>query len=288
MLLVNARVGPSSIHGLGLIAHEFIPEGTRIARFAPGLDLALSQAQLEALPELAQRTFRHYSYRGIHSRKFMLCYDDARFMNHAEVPNTDGSKALRDIAPGEELTYDYRKWDLDFEWKLSSISGLLTCALEDKDREVRFAVLRALSKIGFEDKALVPVIGEKLKDTHPDIRYYAAKLLAKIGAEAGLALPALGAALTDERPETRYFAAKCLSKIGPAATDVMRPLIEALKDSQPNVRYYSAKALGRIGAAAKAAIEPLRAALHDRDKKVCEAANQALRRIEKLSGPGFS
>ena len=39
MLLVHARVGVSAIHGLGLIANEFIPMGSKIWEFMPGFDL---------------------------------------------------------------------------------------------------------------------------------------------------------------------------------------------------------------------------------------------------------
>ena len=47
MLLVDARVGPSSIQGLGLFAQEFIPKGTTIWEYDAGLDLRLSQAEVE-------------------------------------------------------------------------------------------------------------------------------------------------------------------------------------------------------------------------------------------------
>lgn len=54
MLLVNARVGISSIHGLGLIAQEFIPAGTRIWEFRPGFDLMFTKADLQMLSETAR------------------------------------------------------------------------------------------------------------------------------------------------------------------------------------------------------------------------------------------
>jgi hypothetical protein len=44
----------------------------------------------------------------------VLSADDDRFTNHADDPHTanDGNVtfALRDIRPGEEITWDYRPW----------------------------------------------------------------------------------------------------------------------------------------------------------------------------------
>ena len=42
MLLVDARAGLSEVHGIGLIAQEFIPRGTRIWTFQEGFDLGSS------------------------------------------------------------------------------------------------------------------------------------------------------------------------------------------------------------------------------------------------------
>ena len=49
VLLVDARVGPSSIHGCGLIARQFISAGTLVWRFVPGFDVVLTESQLSAL-----------------------------------------------------------------------------------------------------------------------------------------------------------------------------------------------------------------------------------------------
>jgi SET domain-containing protein len=47
MLLVKTRLDRSQISGIGLYADEFIPKGTIIWRFTPGLDLKLNQEQLQ-------------------------------------------------------------------------------------------------------------------------------------------------------------------------------------------------------------------------------------------------
>jgi len=118
VLLVEAQMGPSAIHGMGLIAQQFIPKGAMVWEYTPELDLTLSREELDALPERARRAFLYWSYQDVHSGEYILCFDDARYFNHSDDPNTDGCRALRDIAPGEEITYDYRRWDLDHERKL--------------------------------------------------------------------------------------------------------------------------------------------------------------------------
>src|SRR5829696_3388201 len=135
MLLVDARVGPSAIHGLGLIAQADIAAGTTISKHAPGLDATLSQAELDALPAVARKNYRYYSYRNIHTEQYVLSFDDDRFTNHSNDPNTDGRKALRSIAAGEEITYDYRRWDLDCEWKLAGTPGSFGRSLQEGDRQ---------------------------------------------------------------------------------------------------------------------------------------------------------
>lgn len=115
MLLVNARVGVSKIHGLGLIAQEFIPKGTCIWRFQPGFDLMIGEAQLETLSATTQRQIRHYAFYDPTRRVHVLSGDDDRFTNHCDDPNTleDGgydSYATRDIQAGEEITWNYRGW----------------------------------------------------------------------------------------------------------------------------------------------------------------------------------
>ena len=57
MLLVNARADCSRIHGIGLIAQEFIPKGTRIWRFQPGFDLLIGAAELRSLSQTQKNPF---------------------------------------------------------------------------------------------------------------------------------------------------------------------------------------------------------------------------------------
>jgi SET domain-containing protein len=118
VLLVAVRLGPSPIHGLGAFALAPIVRGTIVWRFTPGFDLDLDPAVLDAQPPHFRAALLHYGYVDVRLRRFILCCDDARFINHSDAPNL-GTRfdedarygvdfALRDIDAGDELTIDYR------------------------------------------------------------------------------------------------------------------------------------------------------------------------------------
>lgn len=121
MMLVRTEKRKSSIHGLGLFAVESIPAGTPTWRFTPGLDLAIHPALLESLNSHNLPWFLTYAYWDIRTGLYVLCADDARYMNHSDAPTVAGDYerepvfgvdvAARDIEPGEELTCDYRTFD---------------------------------------------------------------------------------------------------------------------------------------------------------------------------------
>lgn len=116
MLLVRAGIGPSQLHGYGLFALEDIPQGTKIWQFTDGFDLDVEPERLDDMPEMIRDVLLHYGYIDARLSRFILCCDDARFLNHSSTPNirTDFSGdphgvdvAARNIEAGEELTVDY-------------------------------------------------------------------------------------------------------------------------------------------------------------------------------------
>jgi len=116
MLLVPTRLAQSPIHGIGVFAVVPIAKGTAVWRFAKGLDMEFSPDIVPALPVHVQQFFSRYGYLDRNVKRIVLCFDDARFVNHSDTPNvaTDYVRdaygldvALRDIAAGEELTMDY-------------------------------------------------------------------------------------------------------------------------------------------------------------------------------------
>lgn len=124
MLLVKARVGPSKIHGLGLIAQEFIPSGTIVWKLTPGFDVLLTVAELQELSPAAQGHVDYYGYFDAHIQKHVICGDDDRFSNHSDNANTrylgDHAIAVRDIQPDEEITDNYSEFGKLLNNKLCS------------------------------------------------------------------------------------------------------------------------------------------------------------------------
>jgi uncharacterized protein len=100
----------SEIIGCGVLACRPIPSGT-ITWVRDPLDRVLTPEQVETLPALCRDTFLKYSYRNA-GGEYVFCWDNTRFMNHSFNPNCITTAygfemAVRDIAPGEELTNDY-------------------------------------------------------------------------------------------------------------------------------------------------------------------------------------
>lgn len=114
MFLIATLLGPSAIHGLGVMAVEPVGAGSEIWRFEPGLDLVLPRTRVTGLPPAARRYLETYAYAASEfPDSLVLSGDNARFLNHSEDPNTDirgrQTFARRDIATGDEITCDYRR-----------------------------------------------------------------------------------------------------------------------------------------------------------------------------------
>ena len=125
-MLVRTTVHPSEVHGLGLFADEFILEGTVVWRFDQRVDRRYDESQLAALPKEDQERLRTFCYLNPRTRLYVYCGDNARYINHADQPNTKDlgfeegvfegegiTVAARDIEPGEEILSDYRSFDAD-------------------------------------------------------------------------------------------------------------------------------------------------------------------------------
>ncbi len=128
MLMVKTRLGLSKIAGIGLFAAEDIPKGTITWRFIGNFDRLLTEDEIDNLPEPARSDMLNHVYLNEPTGQFVLCADNARFMNHADDPNTAGVHdpgaiegydiATRDIQAGEEMTCDYRTFDAHVDRKL--------------------------------------------------------------------------------------------------------------------------------------------------------------------------
>jgi len=142
MLIIEASVGTSSIHGLGVFTKVAIKKGTIIWVAHKGFDIYYSQEQIDILPPVPRNNMLDHLYVNSFNGRLVLCGDEARYMNHSESPNllshlwnseeemkkdgfgdevdwTEGANmAIRDIEAGEELTCNYKDFDADAKRKL--------------------------------------------------------------------------------------------------------------------------------------------------------------------------
>ncbi len=134
------EIRPSFIQGLGAFATQRIREGTRIIEYL-GERITSEEADL-----------RYNDERVEHPRVLLFTVDkrtvidagaggnEARYINHSCEPNCEAVierrrvyiEALRDIAAGEELTYDYRLerdgwYEVEWEQRYACHCGAATC-----------------------------------------------------------------------------------------------------------------------------------------------------------------
>jgi SET domain-containing protein len=127
-LPANLRLARSGVHGFGLFARDFIPQGERIIEYR-GERITKAEAERREARRLAQLAAGGdgcvyiFELNQRHDIDGDVPWNPARRINHSCAPNCEAQHirghiwivALRDLAPGEELTYDYG-FDYD-EWR---------------------------------------------------------------------------------------------------------------------------------------------------------------------------
>jgi SET domain-containing protein len=104
------QIAPSGVHGRGVYATRFIPEGTRVIEYT-GQRMSWDDAPND---ENDPHTFNF----GLDNGEVInpeIGGNEARWINHSCAPNCEAIEeddrifiyAMRDIEPGEELSYDY-------------------------------------------------------------------------------------------------------------------------------------------------------------------------------------
>lgn len=148
--------------GWGVFATALIPRGT-ITWVQDPLDQVFSPSRVGRLPAPLLDALDRYSYvNGLGER--VLCWDHARYINHHCVPTVlspgfEFDVALRNIAPGEEITTDYGSLNLDAPFDCAC--GAATCRRQirpdDPDRLIAGwdrRVRQAFHRIGEVAQAL--------------------------------------------------------------------------------------------------------------------------------------
>lgn len=96
--------------GYGVFATRLIPAGT-VTWVQDELDREFSPGEVARLSQLYQEILDTYTFRN-NKGNFVLCWDNARFVNHSFNSNClttayDFELAIREILPGEQVTDDY-------------------------------------------------------------------------------------------------------------------------------------------------------------------------------------
>lgn len=121
-LMIRTEVRPSPIHGVGLFSLEYVKLGDKVS-------WVCDRCRWYLEPYLQYSTFyveadlvRRHGYLDSQFRLWCLPCDEMRYCNHSEEPNLRSESfadyAARDILIGEELTVDYRTFDLEWREKL--------------------------------------------------------------------------------------------------------------------------------------------------------------------------
>ncbi|TFF87202.1 MAG: SET domain-containing protein-lysine N-methyltransferase [Promethearchaeota archaeon] len=127
-IIIYGEVKPSKIHGLGLFAKKYIPQGTIWWHARPqdviivtkdqflNLDNSIKNEATKAYIEILLT----YSYYERELDALIFCVDNSRYVNHSYDANSGASEdengfiavAQQDIELGEEITEDYAKYTL--------------------------------------------------------------------------------------------------------------------------------------------------------------------------------
>ena len=118
MLLVPIAVRDSPIHGLGVFAAAFVPKGTVVWQFDPGIDRRFPVEWVQRQPEHVRRFIASYAVLNLDGKSYTLTGDQTLFVNHSAASNigpapdivVNGEEvvvATRDIQAGEEITVNY-------------------------------------------------------------------------------------------------------------------------------------------------------------------------------------
>jgi HEAT repeat protein len=158
----------------------------------------------------------------------------------------------------------------------------LIAALDNEWLRVRDCAAFALGRIGPDAEQAVSALIRVVCCENPETRQAAAKALGGIGPGARAAVPALLDLLRSKQDSEA--AMEGLGGIGPDSHAAVPLLLEYLDHEYFGIRRSAVTCLGRIGPGAGAAVPRLIEALQDR--AVCEAAAEALRRIDPDAAAG--
>jgi hypothetical protein len=106
----NLQIAPSPIHGLGGFASGFLPRGARVVEYT-----GEKITKAESLRRCEAQNWFIFGLDDEFDLDGNVAGNPARFLNHSCAPNCEAVceagrvwiVALRDIQPGEEITFNY-------------------------------------------------------------------------------------------------------------------------------------------------------------------------------------
>jgi hypothetical protein len=155
---------------------------------------------------------------------------------------------------------------------------LLVRAMTDEDEDVSDAADEALLSMWVD---AIPQLVAAMSEEDPAVAAAAVEALGGMGA---VSVPALVDALSNEDEAVRKGAARALAEIGAEAVDAVPALVETLADEDDDVRIAAAIALGEIGPGASDAVPAL---IHVVDE-MGMAAPLARSALEAITGQDFA
>ena len=171
-----------------------------------------------------------------------------------------------------------------------TIRDALIASLNDNSTKVRTNAIDELSDIRAASTETFTALIGVLSDGSDSVRARAEDALIELGEHAATTIaPMLAEALTNSQSSvTRGHVVDVLGGIGEALVDdgnsgemVVEPLLVALRDTAEDVRRNAADELGEMRATSPEVRTALTQALKDSSKAVRDAAQKAIRRIEK-------
>ena len=153
--------------GYGVFATRAIPAGTIVWTLCP-LDRRFSAAERAALAPASRELVDLYAYVDA-AGDFILCWDHGRFVNHSCQPAMVGlgpeiEVAVRDLAPGDELSCDYGS--LNLLQPLACRCGAAACRSEISAGDL----LRIADELDHAAAQVLPRIGQVTQPLMPFVR----------------------------------------------------------------------------------------------------------------------
>ena len=115
MFLIDTYLDKSKIQGVGVFAKENIKKGQLIKEVRPDFEIEFNKDNLPKMPLALAKLINTHAYeRELGSKILVMGIDNEKYLNHSKNPSVnDNGIALKDIKIGDEITVDYKDFDVN-------------------------------------------------------------------------------------------------------------------------------------------------------------------------------